>query len=63
LNNQQQQPPTLNNQQQQPPTLNNQQQQPPTLNNETTGVTVPPITNKSPTQGMFPPFQLPSLFP
>jgi hypothetical protein len=64
LNNQQQQPPTLNNQQQQPPTLNNQQQQPPTLNNETTGATVPPsIENKSPTQGMFPPFQLPSLFP
>jgi hypothetical protein len=54
----------LNNQQQQPPTLNNQQQQPPTLNNETTGATVPPsIENKSPTQGMFPPFQLPSLFP
>jgi hypothetical protein len=61
LNNQQQ-PPTLNNQQQ-PPTLNNQQQ-PPALNNETTGATVPPsLDNKSPTQGIFPPFQLPSLLP
>ncbi|MGZ5511212.1 MAG: hypothetical protein ACXWFC_12195, partial [Nitrososphaeraceae archaeon] len=64
LNNQQQQPPTLNNQQQQPPTLNNQQQQPPTLGNETLGSTGSrSLEEKSPTEGLFPPFQLPSLFP
>src|SRR5918994_1750233 len=66
------QPPTLDNQQQQPqlqpPTLDNQQQQPqlqpPTLGNDTTGSTGPPsIEGKSPTEGLFPPFQLPSLFP
>src|SRR5215203_4311930 len=69
-----QQPPTLNNQQppqlpQQPPTLNNQQppqlpQQPPALENDTSGSTgLPSIEEKSPTEGLFPPFQLPSLFP
>src|SRR5918994_1984956 len=73
------QPPTLDNQQQQQqqpqlqqPTLDNQQQQqqqqpqlqPPTLGNDTTGSTgSPSIEGKSPTEGLFPPFQLPSLFP
>ncbi|MGZ5490788.1 MAG: hypothetical protein ACXW2E_10600, partial [Nitrososphaeraceae archaeon] len=58
----QQQPPTLDNQQQ-PPTLDNQQQ-PPTLGNETIGSTGSrSLEEKSPTEGLFPPFQLPSLFP
>ena len=53
------QPPTLDNQQQQQPQL-----QPPTLDNDTTVSTgSPSIEEKSPTEGLFPPFQLPSLFP
>ena len=55
---------TPDNQQQQPPTLNNQQQQPPTMGNETLGSTGSrSLEEKSPTEGLFPPFQLPSLFP
>jgi hypothetical protein len=73
------QPPTLDNQQEQqqqpqlqPPTLDNQQEQqqeqpqlqPPTLDNDTTGSTgSPSIEEKSPTEGLFPPFQAPPLFP
>ncbi|HEX2487473.1 MAG TPA: hypothetical protein VHJ57_02695 [Nitrososphaeraceae archaeon] len=56
----QQPPPTLENQQQQQPP----QLQPPTLDNETFGSKESPsLEEKSPTQGLFPPFQLPSLFP
>ena len=51
--------PQAEKQQQPPPQL-----QPPTLDNDTTGSTgSPSIEEKSPTQGLFPPFQLPSLFP
>jgi hypothetical protein len=47
------------NRQQPPPQL-----QPPTLDNDTPGSTgSPSIEEKSPTEGLFPPFQLPSLFP
>ncbi|HEY6658149.1 MAG TPA: hypothetical protein VIZ62_06460, partial [Nitrososphaeraceae archaeon] len=55
----QQQQPQQQQQQPQPP-----QVQPPTLDNDTPGSTgSPSIEEKSPTEGLFPPFQLPSLFP
>jgi hypothetical protein len=66
------QPPALDNQQQQPqlqpPALDNQQQQPqlqpPALDNDTTGSTgSPSIEERLPTEGLFPPFQAPPLFP
>jgi len=59
-----QQPPTLDNQQQQQQPQLQQRHQPPNIENETSGATrSPSMKEKSPTEGIFPPFQLPSLFP